>query len=108
MALEAGKMGTWDWDLKTNELIWSEMLQRILSLKPGEFQGIDSRHRSRHRAARYSSHVRPVLAGKENRSSGHRLGIVYREGHRRSSWRQDLGGKRIWQRTHILFHTASV
>lgn len=38
MALEAGKMGTWDWDLKTGEPIWSETLQRIFAFKPGEFQ----------------------------------------------------------------------
>src|SRR5262245_11373863 len=42
MALEAGKMGTWDWDLKTNELTWSETLQKIFSFEPGVFQGVES------------------------------------------------------------------
>jgi len=32
LALEAGQMGTWDWDLRTNHMVWSAALQRIHGL----------------------------------------------------------------------------
>lgn len=39
LALRAGNMGVWDWDLKTNQLRWSEGLERLHGLNRGEFQG---------------------------------------------------------------------
>jgi PAS domain S-box-containing protein len=41
MALDAGKMGTWDWELRTNELTSSETLQRIAGLEPCTFRGVE-------------------------------------------------------------------
>jgi PAS domain S-box-containing protein len=38
-ALEAARMGTWDWDLLTNRVQWSENLERIHGLPPGTFDG---------------------------------------------------------------------
>jgi PAS domain S-box-containing protein len=38
-ALEAARMGTWDWDLETNRIRWSENLERIHGLPPGTFDG---------------------------------------------------------------------
>lgn len=38
-ALEAGKMGIWDWEVKTNVLSWSTELQKLFGLGPGEFRG---------------------------------------------------------------------
>jgi PAS domain S-box-containing protein len=38
-ALEAASMGTWDWDLATNELQWSDNLPRIHGLPDGWFDG---------------------------------------------------------------------
>ena len=38
-ALDAAAMGTWDWDLVTNEVIWSDNLERIHGLPPGSFDG---------------------------------------------------------------------
>jgi PAS domain S-box-containing protein len=38
-ALEAASMGTWDWDLITNQLQWSDNLERIHGLPPGTFDG---------------------------------------------------------------------
>ncbi|MET0592307.1 MAG: hypothetical protein ABW133_06390 [Polyangiaceae bacterium] len=32
LALEAGQMGSWEWDLRTNEVIWSAALARIHGL----------------------------------------------------------------------------
>ncbi|MBS0172201.1 MAG: PAS domain S-box protein [Nitrospira sp.] len=38
-ALEAGRMGTWEWDLVTNKVLWSSQLEAIHGLSPGSFSG---------------------------------------------------------------------
>ena len=38
-ALDAASMGTWDWDLRTNSVRWSENLERVHGLPPGTFDG---------------------------------------------------------------------
>jgi PAS domain S-box-containing protein len=38
-ALEAASMGTWDWNLSTNEVQWSDNLARIHGLPEGAFDG---------------------------------------------------------------------
>jgi PAS domain S-box-containing protein len=39
VALEAGKMATWDWDVVHNRVAWSEQLELMLGLAPGHFGG---------------------------------------------------------------------
>lgn len=39
ITLEAGKMGCWNWNHHTNEVIWSDGVEGILGLKPGAFGG---------------------------------------------------------------------
>lgn len=39
LAAAAGRMGTWDADLKTNKIAWSPVMEHILGFKPGEFLG---------------------------------------------------------------------
>jgi PAS domain S-box-containing protein len=39
LALEAGRMGTWEWHVATNEVIWSPGLEAIHGLAPGTFEG---------------------------------------------------------------------
>jgi len=38
-ALDAASMGTWEWDIASNRVIWSENLERIHGLPPGTFTG---------------------------------------------------------------------
>lgn len=38
-ALDAASMGTWDWDLSTNTVQWSDNLERIHGLPEGRFDG---------------------------------------------------------------------
>lgn len=38
-ALEAANMGSWNWSLDTNEVVWSESLERLMGLEPGNFDG---------------------------------------------------------------------
>ncbi len=37
LALDAGKMGTWRWDLRTGRIIWDERLEALYGLAPGDF-----------------------------------------------------------------------
>jgi PAS domain S-box-containing protein len=39
LALEAGRMGNWEWHIPTNRVIWSEALEAIHGLAPGTFAG---------------------------------------------------------------------
>lgn len=39
IALEAGNMGAWDWDIGSGHITWSDMLERIHGLEPGAFPG---------------------------------------------------------------------
>ncbi len=38
-ALDAASMGTWDWDLTTQSVRWSENIERLHGLPPGAFDG---------------------------------------------------------------------
>lgn len=39
LALEAGRMGTWRWDIATGTVVWDETLEAIYGLPPGGFNG---------------------------------------------------------------------
>ncbi len=39
IALEAGSMGTWEWSLETNSVVWSPGLEKIHGREPGSFTG---------------------------------------------------------------------
>ena len=38
-AIAAARMGLWEWDIRTRKIYWSEDLERIHGLKPGDFGG---------------------------------------------------------------------
>ncbi|MEA5603899.1 PAS domain-containing protein [Nostoc sp. UHCC 0252] len=39
LALSASRMGTWNWNLQTGKISWSDNLEALFGLKPGEFDG---------------------------------------------------------------------
>jgi PAS domain S-box-containing protein len=39
LALDAGGMGTWDWDIRADEVVWSDNLGAVVGLPPGSFDG---------------------------------------------------------------------
>jgi PAS domain S-box-containing protein len=39
VALEAGRLGAWDWDIAAQRVTWSTMLEKIHGLAPGSFEG---------------------------------------------------------------------
>jgi PAS domain S-box-containing protein len=38
MALDAARMATWDWDVVTNQITWSDNLEVLFGLEPGSFE----------------------------------------------------------------------
>jgi PAS domain S-box-containing protein len=38
-ALEAGRMGAWEWNIDTGEVIWSPIIERMHGIEPGSFRG---------------------------------------------------------------------
>lgn len=38
LALEAGRIGTWDWDLQENRVYWDQYVHPLLGVQPGELQ----------------------------------------------------------------------
>ena len=39
IAMQAARMGTWDWDIASGKVRWSEDVESIFGLDPGEFEG---------------------------------------------------------------------
>jgi PAS domain S-box-containing protein len=39
LAIDAGRTGIWDWNIPTNDLVWSEHVERLFGLAPEEFEG---------------------------------------------------------------------
>ncbi|MDX1744840.1 MAG: PAS domain S-box protein, partial [Halobacteriales archaeon] len=39
LALEATDTGVWEWNMETDEVVWTEALERLMGLEPGEFGG---------------------------------------------------------------------
>ncbi|CBN59136.1 MULTISPECIES: PAS domain S-box protein [Kamptonema] len=39
LALKASRMGTWNWNLQTGKITWSDNLEALFGLEPGEFDG---------------------------------------------------------------------
>ncbi len=39
LALDAGRMGAWDWDIPGNRVVWSDRLYEFHGLEPGSFAG---------------------------------------------------------------------
>lgn len=39
LALDAGQMGIWDWDIQADRVIWSDTVYRLLGCRPDEFAG---------------------------------------------------------------------
>jgi PAS domain S-box-containing protein len=39
LALDAGRLGTWDWDYRSHAVVWSDNTGAVLGLPPGSFDG---------------------------------------------------------------------
>lgn len=47
LALDAGRMGTWEWDIEANRVLWSPEEERLYGLAPGSFSGSMDEYRER-------------------------------------------------------------
>jgi PAS domain S-box-containing protein len=47
LALDAGRMGTWEWDIVGGRVIWSPEEERLYGLTPGSFSGSIDEYRDR-------------------------------------------------------------
>ncbi|MEW6160886.1 MAG: PAS domain S-box protein, partial [Verrucomicrobiota bacterium] len=47
LAILAGRIGTWDWEFATGQIIWSEMHEQLWGMAPGSFQGTYSEFAAR-------------------------------------------------------------
>jgi PAS domain S-box-containing protein len=39
LGLQAARMGTWDWNILSNEVVWSSNMEALFGMAPGEFDG---------------------------------------------------------------------
>jgi PAS domain S-box-containing protein len=42
LALEAARMGFWDWDIPSGQTVWSPQLERLFALSPGSLDGAEA------------------------------------------------------------------
>ena len=85
LALDAGRMGTWDWDIKTGELLWTGRLEEIHGFAPGTFLGTfesfiscvqpQDREPLAREILRYFVHGLLHLAGHEDEDSAERAAM---------------------------------
>ncbi|MGA3116469.1 MAG: response regulator [Syntrophobacteraceae bacterium] len=71
LALDAGEMGTWDWDLASGEIALSDGHARLLGLKPEEFDG-------RYETFRRSIHPDDLVHLETKVTQAKEQGCVYR------------------------------
>jgi len=67
LAERAGKIGIWDWDLRTNKVIWSEQMESIMGMAPGSFKGAYtewSSHLPPEDLTRIESKIKELFKGK--------------------------------------------
>ncbi len=50
LALEATETGVWEWNLETDELIWTDSMEQLFGIEPGTFEGT---------YAAFAEHVHP-------------------------------------------------
>jgi PAS domain S-box-containing protein len=70
LALDAGRMGNWEWDVRTNKVSWSTELEALHGLPPGTFQGtFEAYEKDIHPDDR--EHVRHAIASSLERGDHH-------------------------------------
>lgn len=85
LALHASEAGVWDWNLRTDEVVWDENLERMFGLEPGEFDGT---------LEAYESYVHPDDAEElwseleRSMETGERFDVEYRA--------VDENGEQLW------------
>jgi PAS domain S-box-containing protein len=72
LALDAGRMGNWEWNVRTSEVVWSTELEALHGLAPGSFAGtFDAYEKDIHPDDRQA--VRLAIAGTLQTGSDHHV-----------------------------------
>jgi len=81
LALEAGRIGTWDWDMTTNKIMWSRGHEQLWGMAPGTFGGTYAEFEGRlhpdDRPALESAVARAIA---ERRKYRHEFRVVWPDG----------------------------
>lgn len=81
LALEAGRIGTWDWDMATNKIVWSRGHEELWGMEPGTFRGtyaeFDARLHPNDRAGLESA-IKEAIA--ERNKYRHEFRVVWPDG----------------------------
>ena len=81
LALEAGRIGTWDWDMVTDKIVWSRGHEQLWGMKPGTFQGTYAEFEARvHPDDRSALKRAASLAIAERRKYRHEFRVVWPDG----------------------------
>ena len=51
LALDAGRMGTWSWDIRTNDVDWDDSLSALFGMPPGQLEAATGTNRSPERSS---------------------------------------------------------
>jgi PAS domain S-box-containing protein len=73
LALDAGRMGTWEWDIAHNRVIWSPEEERLYGIPEGSFSGTIEEYRSRIYPDDRDTSLRRVQEALEQRAQSHHV-----------------------------------
>ena len=73
LALEAGRMGTWEWDIVGGRVIWSPEEERLYGLDAGAFAGTIEEYRSRIHPEDRDSSLALVRDALDRRAASHHV-----------------------------------
>jgi PAS domain S-box-containing protein len=73
LALEAGRMGTWEWDIAHGRVLWSPEEERLYGIPEGSFSGTLEEYRSRIHPDDRDESLRLVREAMESRATSHHV-----------------------------------
>ena len=73
LALDAGRMGTWEWDIAHDRVIWSPEEERLYGIPEGSFGGTMEEYRSRLHPDDRDESVQSVRQAIERRATSHHV-----------------------------------
>ena len=73
LALEAGKMGTWEWDISGERIIWSPEEELLYGLAPGTFSGSLEEYRERIHPDDREQSLTAVMAALQRKAPTHHI-----------------------------------
>ena len=73
LALDAGRMGTWEWDISHSRVIWSPEEERLYGIPEGSFTGTIEEYRNRLHPEDREQSMQRVREAIEQRATSHHI-----------------------------------